>query len=69
MHYKLLWKGYRVVRLDEVAELVDIVVTATGNYHVVTHDHMLRMKDQTILCNIGHFDSEIDIESIRATLG
>ncbi len=58
-------EGYRVVRLDDVASDVDIVVTATGNYHVVTHQHMERMKDQAILCNIGHFDSEIDIESLR----
>lgn len=58
-------EGYRVVRLDDVAEHVDIVVTATGNYHVVTHEHMQRMKNQVILCNIGHFDAEIDIESLR----
>ena len=58
-------EGYRVVTLDDVAEQVDIVVTATGNFHVVTHDHMKRMKNQAILCNIGHFDSEIDIQSLR----
>lgn len=58
-------EGYRVVTLDDVAEQVDIFVTATGNYHVVGHDNMLRMKNQAILCNIGHFDSEIDIESLR----
>lgn len=58
-------EGYRVVRLDDVAEQVDIVVTATGNYHVVSHEHILRMKNQAILCNIGHFDSEIDIQSLR----
>jgi adenosylhomocysteinase len=58
-------EGYRVVTLDDVAEQVDIVVTATGNYHVVSHDHMIRMKNQAILCNIGHFDSEIDIQSLR----
>jgi adenosylhomocysteinase len=58
-------EGYRVVTLDDVAEEVDIVVTATGNFHVVTHEHMRRMKNQAILCNIGHFDSEIDIESLR----
>lgn len=58
-------EGYRVVTLDEVAEFVDIVVTATGNYHVVTHAHMLRMKNQAIICNIGHFDSEIDVHSLR----
>ncbi|GGI89530.1 adenosylhomocysteinase [Legionella impletisoli] len=58
-------EGYPVVTLDEVAEKVDIVVTATGNFHVVAHEHMVRMKNQAILCNIGHFDSEIDIESLR----
>lgn len=58
-------EGYRVVTLDDVAEQVDIVVTATGNLHVVTHDHMKRMRNQAILCNIGHFDSEIDIHSLR----
>lgn len=58
-------EGYRVVRLDEVAEQIDIIITATGNYHVVTHDHMVRMRNQAILCNIGHFDSEIDIQSLR----
>lgn len=58
-------EGYRVVTLDDVAEQVDIVVTATGNFHVVRHDHMIRMKNQAILCNIGHFDSEIDIQSLR----
>ncbi|STX41234.1 adenosylhomocysteinase [Legionella donaldsonii] len=58
-------EGYRVVRLDEVAEQVDIVITATGNYHVVKHEHMVRMRNQAILCNIGHFDSEIDIQSLR----
>jgi adenosylhomocysteinase len=58
-------EGYRVVTLNDVAEQVDIVVTATGNYHVVTHEHMQRMRHQAILCNIGHFDSEIDIQSLR----
>ena len=58
-------EGYRVVRLDDIAEDVDIVVTATGNIHVVTHEHMLRMKNQVIVCNIGHFDSEIDVASLR----
>ena len=58
-------EGYRVVTLDEVANQVDIVVTATGNYHVVTYQHMQRMRNQAILCNIGHFDSEIDIQSLR----
>lgn len=59
-------EGYRVVTLEDVVEEVDILVTATGNYHVVTHAHMLAMKDQAILCNIGHFDSEIDVQSLRA---
>lgn len=58
-------EGYRVMRLDDVADHVDIVVTATGNHHVVTHEHMKRMRHQAILCNIGHFDSEIDIQSLR----
>ena len=58
-------EGYRVVTLDDVAEQVDIVVTTTGNYHVVTHDHMKRMRHQAILCNIGHFDSEIDVHSLK----
>jgi adenosylhomocysteinase len=58
-------EGYRVVTLDDVADQVDIVVTATGNFHVVTHEHMQRMKNQVILCNIGHFDSEIDIQSLK----
>jgi adenosylhomocysteinase len=59
-------EGYRVVRLEDVVEEIDILVTATGNFHVVTHEHMLAMKDQAILCNIGHFDSEIDVQSLRA---
>jgi len=58
-------EGYRVVTLEEAAPVANIFVTATGNYHVITHEHMLRMKDQTIVCNIGHFDSEIDIASLR----
>ncbi len=58
-------EGYRVVRMDEVCDQVDIFVTATGNFNVITHDHMLRMKNQAIVCNIGHFDNEIDIASIE----
>ncbi len=58
-------EGYRVVTMDEAASLADIFVTATGNYHVITHEHMRQMKNQAILANIGHFDSEIDIASIR----
>jgi adenosylhomocysteinase len=59
-------EGYRVVTLDDVAEQIDILVTATGNYHVVTLEHMKRMRHQAILCNIGHFDSEIDIQSLKS---
>jgi adenosylhomocysteinase len=58
-------EGYRVVTMEYAAEHADIFVTATGNYHVITHDHMLRMKDQAIVCNIGHFDNEIDVASIE----
>ncbi len=58
-------EGYRVVTMDEAAALADIFVTATGNCNVITHEHMQRMKDQAIVCNIGHFDSEIDIASLR----
>jgi adenosylhomocysteinase len=59
-------EGYRVVTMDEAAPQADIFVTATGNYHVITHDHMARMKDQAIVCNIGHFDSEIDVASLES---
>ncbi len=58
-------EGYRVVTMDEVAGQADIFVTATGNYHVITHAHMLAMKDQAIVCNIGHFDNEIDVASLK----
>lgn len=58
-------EGYRVVTMDDVADQVDIVVTATGNYQVITHEHLKRMKDQTIVCNIGHFDNEIDVASLE----
>ncbi len=58
-------EGYRVVTMEEACDKADIFVTATGNYHVITHDHMVRMKDQAIVCNIGHFDNEIDIASMR----
>ena len=57
-------EGYRVVTMDYAAEHADIFVTATGNYHVITHKHMSRMKDQAIVCNIGHFDNEIDVASL-----
>jgi adenosylhomocysteinase len=58
-------EGYRVVTMDEVCDQADIFVTATGNLRVINHDHMLKMKDQAIVCNIGHFDSEIDIASVQ----
>jgi adenosylhomocysteinase len=51
--------------MEEAASQADIFVTATGNYHVITHEHMKRMKNNAIVCNIGHFDSEIDIASLR----
>ena len=59
-------EGYRVVRMDDVIGDADIVVTATGNMSVVTHDHVLDMKDHSILCNIGHFDTEIETAALRA---
>ena len=58
-------EGYRVVTMEDAAPLGDIFVTTTGNYHVITHDHMAAMKDQAIVCNIGHFDNEIDVASLR----
>ena len=58
-------EGYRVVTMDYAADKADIFVTATGNYHIITHDHMAAMKDQAIVCNIGHFDNEIDVASIE----
>jgi len=58
-------EGYRVVTMEEVADKADIFVTATGNYHVLTHDHMVAMKDQAIVCNIGHFDNEIDVAGLK----
>jgi adenosylhomocysteinase len=58
-------EGYKVVTMDEAVEHADIFVTATGNYNVITHDHMKRMKNQAIVCNIGHFDNEIDVESLK----
>jgi adenosylhomocysteinase len=58
-------EGYRVVTMDYAADKADIFVTATGNYHVITHDHMAKMKDQAIVCNIGHFDNEIDIAGVE----
>ena len=58
-------EGYRVVTMDEACAQADIFVTATGNYHVITHEHMKQMKDQAIVCNIGHFDNEIDVASLE----
>ena len=58
-------EGYRVVTMDWACDKGDIFVTCTGNVNVITHDHMVRMRDQAIVCNIGHFDSEIDVASMR----
>ena len=58
-------EGYRVVTMDEACDQVDIFVTATGNLRVIAHDHMIKMKNEAIVCNIGHFDSEIDIASVQ----
>jgi adenosylhomocysteinase len=58
-------EGYRVVRFDEVCDQVDIVVTATGNYHVISGEHLERMKNEAIVCNIGHFDNELDVEYLK----
>jgi len=58
-------EGYRVVTMDYAADKGDIFVTCTGNYHVITHDHMVKMKDQAIVCNIGHFDNEIEVAALE----
>jgi adenosylhomocysteinase len=58
-------EGFRVVTLEHAADKADIFVTATGNYHVITHEHMTAMKHQAIVCNIGHFDNEIDVASLK----
>jgi adenosylhomocysteinase len=58
-------EGYRVVTMEYAADKADIFVTATGNFHVLTHEHMLRMKHNAIVCNIGHFDNEIDVASLK----
>jgi adenosylhomocysteinase len=58
-------EGYRVVTMDYACDKADIFVTATGNEKVITHDHMIKMKNQSIVCNIGHFDSEIDVASLE----
>jgi len=58
-------EGYRVVTVEEAADKANIFVTATGNYHVINHDHMVKMPDQAIVCNIGHFDNEISVASLK----
>lgn len=58
-------EGFRVVTVEEAAGIADIFVTATGNYHVINYNHMQKMRNQAIVCNIGHFDSEIDIASLK----
>ena len=60
-------EGYRVVTMDYACDKADIFVTATGNFHVITHDHMKRMKNKAIVCNIGHFDNEIDVAGARSS--
>ena len=58
-------EGYRVVTMEYAADKADIFVTATGNFHVINHEHMANMKNQAIVCNIGHFDNEIDVASLE----
>ena len=58
-------EGYRIVTMDEVADKADIFVTATGNINVINHEHMAAMRNEAIVCNIGHFDNEIDVASLR----
>ena len=58
-------EGYRVVDMNEACSQADIFVTTTGNFHVITHDHIAAMKNQSIVCNIGHFDNEIDVASLK----
>ena len=58
-------EGYRVVTMDYAADKADIFVTATGNFNVITHEHMKRMKNNAIVCNIGHFDNEIDVACLK----
>jgi adenosylhomocysteinase len=58
-------EGYRVVRIEDVVEQMDIFVTTTGNYNIIREEHMLKMKNEAIVCNIGHFDNEIDIASLK----
>ena len=65
MHLQAAMEGYEVVLMDEAISKADIVVTATGNKDIVTADHMRDMKDRAILCNIGHFDNEIQVEALK----
>ncbi len=58
-------EGYRVVTMEDAMDQGDIFITATGNYNVITHEHLKAMKDQVVVCNIGHFDNEIDVASLR----
>lgn len=58
-------EGYRVVTMEEAAPIANIFVTATGNFNIIRHEHLKAMRDQAIVCNIGHFDAEIDIASLR----
>ncbi len=58
-------EGYRVVTMEDAVSMADIFVTTTGNFNVIRHEHMVEMKDQAIVCNIGHFDNEIDVASIK----
>jgi adenosylhomocysteinase len=58
-------EGYQVTVIEDVVKDIDIFVTATGNYHVISHEHLVQMKNEAIVCNIGHFDSEIDIASLK----
>jgi adenosylhomocysteinase len=58
-------EGYRVVTMDYACDKADIFVTCTGNIDIITHEHMKRMKNQAIVCNIGHFDNEIEVASLK----
>jgi len=58
-------EGFRVVRMDDACKEADIFVTTTGNFNVIRHDHMIQMKNQSIVCNIGHFDNEIEVAELR----
>ncbi len=58
-------EGYRVVQMDDVADQADLFVTCTGNINVITHEHMKKMRNEAIVCNIGHFDNEIDVAGLR----